>query len=67
LVETPTNRGSAVWIEWIEPFLWSAAQIGAIDTPTTIVYEGLWLGLAWVWRGLNGEVADLAAAYELEQ
>lgn len=63
LVKTSTNAAGQIYYAWIEPFLWEAAQIASIDTPATIVYEGLWLGLAFLWRNLNAEVADLAEEY----
>jgi len=33
LVQTDTNQGNRIWIEWLEPFLWEAAQIAAVDAP----------------------------------
>jgi len=56
LVQTDTNQGSRLWIEWIEPFLWEAAQITAVDTPAMIIYEGLHYGLQWMWDNLRFEV-----------
>lgn len=56
LVDTPTNAGSKIYYDWIEPFLWEAAQIAAADTPTVIAYEGLYLGLQFLWNGLRFEV-----------
>lgn len=49
-----------VYYEWIEPFLWEAAQIAAVDTPARMIYEGLFLGLAYLWNGLRYEVDAMA-------
>lgn len=60
LVKTDTNQGDQVYYEWIEPFLWEAAQIAAVDTPARMIYEGLFLGLAYLWNGLRYEVDAMA-------
>lgn len=60
LVQTDTNQGMRVYYEWIEPFLWEAAQIAAVDTPARMIYEGLFLGLAYLWNGLRYEVDAMA-------
>lgn len=60
LVPTSTNQGDLIFIEWIEPFLWEATQVLAVEVPANIVYNGLYGGLAWVWRELSYEVKDLA-------
>jgi hypothetical protein len=56
LVKTDTNQGSTVYYEWVEPFLWEAAQIAAVDAPSYMLYEGLFLGLQYLWHGLTYEV-----------
>lgn len=61
LVKTDTNAGSQIFYEWIEPFLWDAAQIAAVDTPSMILYEGLFMGLQFLWDGLRWEVHHFAA------
>jgi hypothetical protein len=66
-VPNDSNVGDAIYVGWIEPFLWEGAQIAAIDTPSVMMYEGLWLGLQYVWQGLAGEVNDLARSIEKEQ
>jgi len=60
LVQTETNQGSRIYYEWVEPFLWEAAQIAAVDTPSMIIYEGMYLGLQYLWDGLRHEVNDMA-------
>lgn len=52
-----------IWYNWLEPFLWEAAQIAAVDTPSVIIYEGLFLGLQWLWDNLRMEVKDMANEY----
>jgi hypothetical protein len=60
LVQTETNQGNRIYIEWIEPFLWEAAQITAADAPARIIYEGLHYGLQYLWNGLRFEVDQYA-------
>jgi hypothetical protein len=60
LVQTETNQGNRIYLEWIEPFLWEAAQIAAVDVPGEIIYEGLFMGLQFLWDNLRFEV-DLYA------
>lgn len=60
LVQTDTNQGSRVYYEWIEPWLWEGAQILAVDTPSVMIYEGLYLGLAFLWDNLRHEVDKFA-------
>lgn len=67
LVPNDSNVGDLIYVGWIEPFLWEGAQIAAIDTPSVMLYEGLWLGLQYVWQGLAGEVNDLARSIEKDQ
>lgn len=67
LVQTETNQGSRVYYEWIEPFLWDAAQIAAIDAPSMVLYEGLFLGLQWLWDNLRHEVNDFAIEHRKNQ
>jgi len=52
LVPSAANAGDQVWVEWMEPFFWEAAQIIAVDIPADIFYNGLYGGLAWVWHEL---------------
>jgi hypothetical protein len=63
LVPTATNQGSAIIYDWLEPFAWEAAQIAAVDSTSMIIYEGLFLGLQWLWDNLRWEVH----AYAQEQ
>lgn len=56
LVQTDTNAGAQIYYEWLEPFLWEAAQIAAVDAPSEMLYNGLALGLQFVWNGLRFEV-----------
>jgi hypothetical protein len=67
LVPTDTNQGSRIYYEWVEPFLWEAAQIAAIDTPSMIIYEGMYLGLQYLWNGLRFEVDEMAQQHFLDQ
>jgi len=67
LVVTSTNQGSVIWIDWVEPFLWEAAQVLTVDAPSNIVYNGLYGGLAWVWKELSYEVKDLAKSMEMDE
>jgi len=60
LVVTDTNQGSIVFLNWIEPFLWEAAQVVAIDVPAHIGYEFVGKGLMWLWRELAFEVNAMA-------
>jgi len=59
-----SNIGDSMYVEWIEPFLWEAASIGAVDVPSMLIYEGFWLGLQFMWNGLAGEVNALARSIE---
>jgi hypothetical protein len=60
LVQTETNQGSRLWIEWIEPFLWEATQIVAADAPSRMIYEGLHYGLQFLWNELRFVVDQYA-------
>lgn len=60
LVPTATNAGSQIYLEWIEPFLWEAAQVAAIDVPAEIAIEFLGSGLIWLWNELAQEVYAMA-------
>jgi hypothetical protein len=53
--------------DWIEPFLWQSAQIASVDAPSMMIYEGIFLGLQFVWNGLRFEVDSLAREYALDQ
>jgi hypothetical protein len=64
LVKTETNQGSAVLINWIYPWLWESAQIGAVDVPSMMIYELIYLGLQYLWNGLRWEVKLYADDYE---
>jgi len=66
LVTTSTNAGSAIYLGWIEPFLWEAAQVAAIDVPAEIGIEFVGRGLEWLWEGLAGEVYAMAEAELIE-
>jgi len=57
---TDTNQGSIIFIDWIEPFLWEAAQVAAIDVPAHIGYNFFGKGLEWLWENLAEEVKDMA-------
>lgn len=46
--------------DWMYPFLWESAQIGAVDAPTMMAYEFLSLGLQYLWYGVSAEVNKLA-------
>jgi hypothetical protein len=60
LVQTDTNQGSRLWLEWIEPFMWEAAQIVAADAPSRMIYEGLHYGLQFLWNELRFVVDQYA-------
>jgi hypothetical protein len=66
LVKTETNQGNRLYLEWIEPFLWESAQIAAVDAPAEMIYEGLFLGLQFLWNNLRFEVATYAKEHKLE-
>merc|ERR1719263_2294257 len=68
LVQTETNQGSRIYYEWIEPFLWEAAQIAAVDSSSMIIYEFLFQGLQWLWDNLRWEVrAEAHSHFKNEQ
>jgi len=60
IVATSTNQGDVILIDWLYPFLWEAAQIGAIDVPAHIAYGFFGGGLMWLWENLAEEVTDFA-------
>lgn len=60
LVQTDTNAGNSILIEWLEPFGWYAFHIAAVDTPTMIIYEFIYLGLQFLWDELRFVVNDMA-------
>jgi hypothetical protein len=60
LVVTDTNGGATIVEDWLLPFGWEAAQIAAVDTPTMVIYEFLYLGLEFLWSELRHIVNDMA-------
>jgi len=63
LVKTASNAGQQIWYDWLEPMLWESAQIVAVDTPSVMIYEGLFLALQWFWDNLRKDVKDMADDY----
>lgn len=67
LVPSAANAGDQIWVSWIEPFMWEALQIVAVDVPADIFYNGLYGGLAWVWHELAYEVEEMARQAEIDR
>jgi hypothetical protein len=56
LVQTSTNQGAMVWVEWLAPFCWAALQVVVVDAPSLMAYNFQSFGLVWLWNALSEEV-----------
>lgn len=63
LVRTLTNGGSSIWLQWLEPWLWSIFQTTVIDGPMMGVYSFYSLGLTWFWENLRDDVQAMAEGH----
>lgn len=52
-----------MWIEWIEPWMWSMVQTVLIDANALAAYQFYAMGLTWLWNALKGEVGAMAAEH----
>jgi len=60
ITKTGSSALAEIWIEWLEPFAFSAFQGIVIDAPVLMGSKFWMLGMAWFWDNLKDEVVDFS-------